>query len=401
MTARRRWLAAACLLLAAPGAATADPPTDCFGDPLPDGVAVRMGTVRCRHAGDVEFVGFLPDGKTILSFGKDDTMRWWDAESGKELRRWTAPAGLGCAAPSPDRRVLAAWVGDDVVLWDATSGKELWRLEKPDARRSGIAFSPDRNWVATCGERIRLWNAISGEHVRDMEGPEELFAAAAFLPDAQDSGVDRPRRGAAVVGRRNRQGRSRVGGVEGRRDRRGRVPRRRPVGDGGNGRHLCGSGMRRRGPNCTSCLLPPYTIRQTASPFPATASSWPRAAETASFACSTRPGATRCGAARAIRMRFGAWPFPRTGRRSSPAAATAPSASGTCPPGRRSTPSPGRRDRSRRWPCRRTARPWPRPGVDRRVHLWDAASGAERRSLEVSGLRTDRPPGLFAGRADV
>ncbi len=194
MTARRRWLVAACLLVASPSLAIpAEPPTgpakaprtDRFGDALPDGAVARMGTVRFRQGSGVEFVGFLPDGKTILSFGKDDTVRWWDAAAGRELRRWKAPATLGCAAPSPDRRVLAAKVGDDVVLWDAASGKELWRLDKPDGHLSGIAFSPDRKLVATCGDHIRLWDAITGERVRELEAPEGFLAAAAFLPDAR------------------------------------------------------------------------------------------------------------------------------------------------------------------------------------------------------------------------
>ena len=141
MTARRRWIAAACLLLAPPVLATAaDKPTDCFGDPLPNGVAARMGTVRFRHGGDVEFVGYLPDGKTILSFGKDDTVRWWDAESGKELRRRSARAA-GIAGAVAGSAGVGGEVGDDVVLWDAASGKGCgaWR-----GRTRGWAGSPFR-----------------------------------------------------------------------------------------------------------------------------------------------------------------------------------------------------------------------------------------------------------------
>jgi WD40 repeat protein len=177
--------------------AAAEPRVDSFGDPLPDGVKARMGTVRFRHAGGVEFVGYLPDGKTILSIGKDDAVRWWDAESGRQMRCWSAAARLGRAAPSPDRRVVALQLGDDVVLLDAVSGKELWRLETPDARLGGIAFSPDRRLVATCGNNIRLWDAAAGEHVRDL-GASDIglyaakkfvadtpYPAAAFLPDAK------------------------------------------------------------------------------------------------------------------------------------------------------------------------------------------------------------------------
>ena len=182
MTVSGRWLAATCLILAPLSTATSgEPPTDCFGDPLPDGVAVRMGTIRFRHGGDLEFVGFLPDGKTILSFGRDDTLRWWDAASGKELRRWTAPAALGYAAPLPDRRVLAAQVGDDVVQWDAASGKELWRPTRPDA-----CAGRDRFFVGSqaAGDLRRAHLGVERRHRR--------AGGARWTPTAGDSIPRRP-----------------------------------------------------------------------------------------------------------------------------------------------------------------------------------------------------------------
>src|SRR5215813_15178255 len=40
---------------------------DQFGDPLPREAISRLGTTRLRHGDYVYFVGFLPDGKTLLS----------------------------------------------------------------------------------------------------------------------------------------------------------------------------------------------------------------------------------------------------------------------------------------------------------------------------------------------
>ncbi len=185
MTARCRWVAATCLLLA-PLSGAAEPRTDNYGDPLPDGAVARMGTVRFRHTGSVLFACFSPDGKTIVSAGNDDVLRWWDAASGKELRRWVAPAAVRVAAASPDRRVLAVQVGDDVLLLDAASGKEQRRLRRPDQRLGGVAFSPDRKLLATCGERIWLWDAVSGERIRDMDAyGRGRYTGVTFLPDGR------------------------------------------------------------------------------------------------------------------------------------------------------------------------------------------------------------------------
>jgi WD40 repeat protein len=184
MTARCLATAAACLILT--GAATAaDARADRFGDPLPPGVTARMGTVRMRHGGDVWFVGFLSDSKTILSIAKDDALRWWEAASGRQLSSWSADSSiLSCASLSADRKVLAARAGNDVIVWDALSGQQLRKLEKPEPNLVGTACSRDGKFVATCGEYIRLWDARSGARIRDFDRAADSYSAVALYPDS-------------------------------------------------------------------------------------------------------------------------------------------------------------------------------------------------------------------------
>ena len=180
----RYWqLTTVCLVLACqPAATVADARTDCFGDPLPDGAVARMGTVRFRHGGEVRFVAALPDGKTIVSTDAH-SIRWWDAASGKEVRRWSdGEAFLGNAALSPDGKVLAAAVEDDLRAWDAAGGKELWKAEK--VGRIVTAFSPDSKVLATVGESIRFRNAATGAVVREFEAKVGA-SAVAFAPDGR------------------------------------------------------------------------------------------------------------------------------------------------------------------------------------------------------------------------
>src|SRR5262249_43468464 len=64
---------------------------DLHGDPLPAGALARLGTTRWRHGANITFVTFGPDGKTLITAGQDNTIRLWDLDTGKEVRRFTRP----------------------------------------------------------------------------------------------------------------------------------------------------------------------------------------------------------------------------------------------------------------------------------------------------------------------
>src|SRR5262245_58534948 len=59
---------------------------DRYGDPLPANVINRLGTTRFRHVGRCSLVAFCPDGKRLLSLGRDQgrdrILRCWDASTG-------------------------------------------------------------------------------------------------------------------------------------------------------------------------------------------------------------------------------------------------------------------------------------------------------------------------------
>ena len=135
-------LATLLVLATAPAAAAA---VDQYGDPLPDGVLARLGTLRFSHPAPAVWqrpIAISPDGKHIASAGysfvpklkptantatteKRTSVRLWDRATGKLLLEILfAPKSIVCDLKfSPDSRHLAINHDlNEIVLVELKSG---------------------------------------------------------------------------------------------------------------------------------------------------------------------------------------------------------------------------------------------------------------------------------------
>src|SRR5262249_27186996 len=119
----------------APGVAEAReearPRTDRYGDPLPPGAVARLGTVRYRHTDAGPTVACPPDGGRVAPAGWDCACRFWDAATGREVRRIANPSASGGAlAYSADGKVIAVEGGrGQIDPCDAATGEVRQRLD--------------------------------------------------------------------------------------------------------------------------------------------------------------------------------------------------------------------------------------------------------------------------------
>jgi WD40 repeat protein len=139
------------------------------------------------HQDWVNSVVFSPDGKIIASGSEDNSIKLWDAQTGKALRtlnkswwRRGNNAAILSVAFSPDGRLLASGSEDNTIkFWDVNTGKLRKTLQGEDFWVKSITFSPDGRTVASEGDQIKLWDMETNKALFTLEG----MRGVAFSPN--------------------------------------------------------------------------------------------------------------------------------------------------------------------------------------------------------------------------
>lgn len=202
-------LIAAPLAAQAPEQGPAPRHVDRYGDPLPAGAIQRFGSLRLRHPQLVDFT-ILPDGKTAVSVGRDNTVRWWDLGTGKQTgERRLGDTPLAKPTLSADGATVVGFRKKLCVVADAVTGRVTgsFPVEKIGTVE-GVAVSADGARVAVGGDgcRIVLYDcrtkqvvavALAFEQQDRTDSQPDLHAA--FSPDGSRLAVGAINRGKLVV----------------------------------------------------------------------------------------------------------------------------------------------------------------------------------------------------------
>ena len=137
--------------------------------------AIRMRSYR----------SFSPDGSTLASGSRDETVVLWDVvmahgrQPSKAIRlgshpycflRWVHPRG--------------SW-DNTVILWDVVSGTRQATLQGHTNEVLSVSFSPDGSTLASGSfdETVILWDVVSGTRQATLQGHTALVLSVSFSPD--------------------------------------------------------------------------------------------------------------------------------------------------------------------------------------------------------------------------
>lgn len=168
-------------------------------------------------SGSVTAVAYSPDGSRIVSGNFDETLRIWDAATGKSLLELVGSNhGPYTVQYSPDGAHIVSSGGhtklpypgpdgdhirDIAIIWDAVTGDLLHKLighycDEPWCSDSGCepcidsavmsaAYSPDGAHVVTASldMKIIIWDATTGKLLLTLKGHTRCVYGAAYSPD--------------------------------------------------------------------------------------------------------------------------------------------------------------------------------------------------------------------------
>lgn len=140
------------------------------------------------HTASVWSVAVSPDGKQALSGSADRTVRLWDVSTGRELKRFDGHTGVvTCVAFSADgTAALSAGYDGAVFRWDVASGKELGRFDGPAYYIESLTWQPDnQHALIGAGKDVTIWDVSNGKQVAKLEGHRDAVVSLALSADGK------------------------------------------------------------------------------------------------------------------------------------------------------------------------------------------------------------------------
>jgi eukaryotic-like serine/threonine-protein kinase len=157
-----------------------------------DSATGRLLFPLLKHAIDVSYVAFSPDGSSLVTCTQDATFkpceaRIWNVRTGKSVGLPLPHRdGVIYAAFSPDsKKIVTASEEFTAEVWDVRTGRQMTPPLKHRDKVLEAAFSHDGRWIVTVCEdhSVRIWNAETGRPLSPPLPHARSISHARFIQD--------------------------------------------------------------------------------------------------------------------------------------------------------------------------------------------------------------------------
>ena len=165
-----------------------------FGRPsrAPRAAACSSGAAICSpgafaHEILLDSLSFFPDGKTLVSAGKDSYVKFWTVPEGALFRSVATDAVPSQVAVSPDGNFIAvAMDGGHLELWPAGGGTTRGLVGHTDSV-NGVAFTPDSSRLVSVSldQTTKVWSVAAAKLLNSFADTGGAMAQVAVPRSAQ------------------------------------------------------------------------------------------------------------------------------------------------------------------------------------------------------------------------
>ena len=119
---------------------------------------------QLQHLGEhdsVLSVGFLPDGKSLMSGSGDGSLRLWDLSTSKCVRTFTGhqKAIVALGYLNDGAQLISGSMDKSIKIWDRATGKCIQSLDGDTSMMLSMAVSPDGRCIVSGGadNSLKIW----------------------------------------------------------------------------------------------------------------------------------------------------------------------------------------------------------------------------------------------------